>query len=194
MPALQDKIIILLLVIFPYLLWGHKINIFAAVEGNKIYTQSYTSDGTKIKGGVIEVYDKNGNKLLTGQTDSLGEFSFIIPKRDDLKIVVLGGMGHRAEAIVSADELPEIKKESIVRQQKKDSVIEVPKADFPIIDTILLKRMIENVVEAKIHPIVRMIAEQKRENVSFIEVIGGIGYIVGIIGIIAFFMKRKKNV
>ncbi len=193
MSTWQDKIIILWLTISPYLLWGHRINIFATVGGNRIYTQSYASDGSKVKGGLIEVYDKNGNKLLTGKTDSLGEFSFVIPKKDDLKIVVLGGMGHRAETIIGADELPEIK-EKIAPKLKKEGHKEVPRAETLAVDTTLLKRIVEEAVEAKIHPLIRMIAEEKRERIGFNEVIGGIGYIIGIIGIVAFFMKRKRNV
>lgn len=184
----------IILVFIPTISLAHKINIFATVKGNKIYIQSYASDGGKIKSGEIEIYDNSGNKLITGKTDSLGEFSFVIPKKDDLKIVLIGGMGHRAETVVSADELPEIQKESVVKQQKIDISVEPSKINAPVIDTILLRKMIEDVVEEKIHPLIRMMMEQKKEKVSFNEVIGGIGYIVGIIGIIAFFMKRKNNV
>lgn len=178
-------------IIILFLLIGHKINIFATVEGNKIYTQSYSSDGTKIKAGVIEVYDKSGNKLLKGETDSLGEFSFVIPKKEDLKIVLIGGLGHRAEITISKDELPEIK-ENFVKKKDKDNN-KLVYQNFPVIDTTMLKNMIGEVVEEKLHPIVRMIAEGKRKNIQFTEIIGGIGYIVGIIGILAFFMKRNKN-
>ncbi len=186
--------IFIILIFLPGIFYAHKINIFATVEGNKIYTQSYASDGGKIKGGDIEVYDKSGNKLITGKTDSLGEFSFVIPKKDDLRIVVIGGMGHRAETIVSVDELPEIKKEVVIKQEKKEGVKEAPKVEVQTVDTIVLKRIVEDALDAKLHPLIRMFAEQRKEGVHITEVIGGIGYIIGIIGIIAFFMKRKNNV
>ncbi|MEO0226302.1 MAG: hypothetical protein ABIL05_05065 [candidate division WOR-3 bacterium] len=176
-------------IFIPALLIAHKINIFATVEGNRIYTQSYASDGGKIKAGLIEVYDRAGNKLLTGQTDSLGEFSFPIPKRDDLKIVVIGGMGHRAETTISSDDLPEIK--TLPAPREKIAIIKTETANL---DTLLLKRMIEDAVGNQLHPVVKMLAEQRKERVSFTEVIGGIGYILGIIGIGMFFLSRKKNV
>ncbi|MEO0122726.1 MAG: hypothetical protein ABIL69_01815 [candidate division WOR-3 bacterium] len=184
----------ILLLSIPPICLAHKINIFATVEGNKIYTQSYASDGGKIKGGEIEVYDKSGNKLLSGKTDSLGEFSFVIPKKDDLRIVVIGGMGHRAETVVSADELPEIKKEIAVKVEKNEKYKEAPKTETAVIDTTLLERIVERVVDEKIRPVLRLIAEQKQEKIGITEVVGGIGYIIGIVGIIAFFMKRKNNV
>ncbi|MEO0184560.1 MAG: hypothetical protein ABIL22_04805 [candidate division WOR-3 bacterium] len=184
----------ILLLSIPAICLAHKINIFATVEGNRIYTQSYASDGGKIKGGVIEVYDKAGSKLLTGKTDSLGEFSFVIPKKDDLKIVVIGGMGHRTETVVSADELPEIKKPIAVKVEKNEGYKEVPKTEITAIDTTLLERIVERVVDEKIRAVLRLIAEQKKEKIGITEVVGGIGYIIGIVGIIAFFMKRKSNV
>lgn len=183
------KNIFCVLIIFINFVFGHKINIFATVEGGRIYTQSYASDGAKLKGAIIEVYDKSGEKLITGKTDSLGEFSFVIPKKDDLKIVLIGGMGHRAETTVSADMLPEIKTAS----PKKVTVSTVGKEIAPI-DTLLLRQTIEDVLQAQLHPVIKMIAEQKKEKVSFTEIIGGIGYILGIIGIAMFFMSKRKSV
>jgi len=184
------------LFLIPCIILGHKINIFATVEGNKIYTQSYASDGGKIKGGTIEVYDKAGNKILTGITDSLGEFSFNIPKKDDLKIVVIGGMGHRAETIISAQDLPEIDNPKLEKTQfkpKKESV-QSPVITNVEIDTIVIKRLIEDAFDRKFHSVIKLIAEQKKERVRFTDIIGGIGYIFGIIGIFAYFMGKKKNV
>jgi len=193
---MKSKNLIMLLILFSGIALGHKINIFATVEGNKIFTQSYASDGRKIKGGIIEVYDKSGNKLLSGVTDSLGEFSFVIPKKDDLKIVVLGGMGHRAETIVSAEDLPEVvvpKGEKTQVKPKKEPV-QSPLIATAEIDTMVIRKMIEDALDRKLHPVMRMLAEQKKEKIKFTEVIGGIGYIFGIIGIFAFFMGKKKNV
>ncbi|MCX7995495.1 MAG: hypothetical protein N3A65_06980 [candidate division WOR-3 bacterium] len=185
---------LLLILCITGMIFAHKINIFATVEGDRIYTQSYASDGSKIKGGLIEVYDKNGNKLLTGKTDSLGEFSFLIPERDDLRIVVTGGMGHRAEAVISADELPQVKKEPGAKQRQEKKSECGKESITPAIDTASLRIMIEEAIDTRIQTVIRMLVEQKKKDVGYVEIIGGIGYIVGIIGIIAFFMGRKKNV
>ncbi len=194
---MKCKNLVMLLILFSVIAMGHKINIFATVEGNKIFTQSYASDGGKIKGGTIEVYDKAGNKLLTGITDSLGEFSFNVPKKDDLKIVVIGGMGHRAETFISAEDLLDIKIEvpkKIASKQNKEIPEISNRQNIPVIDTLILKRMIENVMDEKLHTVIKMLAEGKEDKIHFTEVIGGIGYIFGIIGIISLFMSRKKNV
>ena len=74
---------------------AHKVNLFAYVDGGKIYTESYFADGKPVKGGKVLVYDNRKKLLLEGVTDKAGLFSFDIPKVDDLDIVIDAFMGHR---------------------------------------------------------------------------------------------------
>ena len=84
---------------------AHKVNIFAYVEGDTIYTESYFPDGRKVEGGAIEVYDSQGKRLLEGKTDKQGLFSFKIPKKDDLTIVLVATMGHRNEFLLKKEDM-----------------------------------------------------------------------------------------
>ena len=84
---------------------AHRVNIFAWVEGDTVFVECKFSDGTKVNEGVIKVYDSAGKELLNGKTNATGEFSFKVPKQDDLKIVLDAGMGHRAEWPVSKQDL-----------------------------------------------------------------------------------------
>ncbi|SPD72912.1 conserved exported hypothetical protein [uncultured Desulfobacterium sp.] len=74
---------------------AHKVNVFAYVEAGKVYTESYFPDGGRVEGGKVLVYDSQNNLLLEGVTDKNGEFSFDIPKVDDLNIVIEATMGHK---------------------------------------------------------------------------------------------------
>ena len=74
---------------------AHKVNIFAYVDGGKIYTESYFVDGKPVREGKVLVYDSREKLLLEGTTNKDGLFSFEIPKVDDLKIVIDASMGHR---------------------------------------------------------------------------------------------------
>jgi len=76
---------------------AHRVNVFAWVEGDTVFVECKYPDGTKVHAGIIRVLDSGGNQLLTGKTNAAGEFSFKIPKQDDLKIILEAGMGHRAE-------------------------------------------------------------------------------------------------
>lgn len=98
---------------------AHKVDIFVYVEGDVIYTESSFSCGKKVEGGIIEVYDSSGNKLLEGVTNKEGSFNFKLPKRDDLRIVLIAPMGHRASYILSKEEVEsksEAKKEERVKK------------------------------------------------------------------------------
>ncbi|GAI35935.1 unnamed protein product, partial [marine sediment metagenome] len=100
---MKNKLYLILIFIFLIIMainisvFAHKVIIFAYVEGDRVYTESYFSDGKKCVDSKIEVFDKQGDKLLEGLTDEEGEFSFEVPPEDgDLKIVLTAGMGHRA--------------------------------------------------------------------------------------------------
>lgn len=74
---------------------AHKVNLFAYVEGGKVYTESYFSDGRPAEGGKVLVFDSQDHLLLEGVTDKEGLFSFAVPKIDDLTIVLEATMGHK---------------------------------------------------------------------------------------------------
>lgn len=74
---------------------AHKVNLFAYVDGGRIYTESYFADGKPVKSGKVLVYDSRDVLLLEGVTDKAGLCSFDIPKIDDLNIVIDATMGHR---------------------------------------------------------------------------------------------------
>ena len=150
----------LIIIVINISVFAHKVNIFAYVEGDRIYTESYFNDGKKCVDSKIEVFDNQGNKLLEGLTNQEGVFSFQVPQNDgDLKIVLNASMGHRAEYTITADEL-------------KDAV--------------------EVIKEGLEEPISSERKDESSFKISPTEIIGGIGYIVGIFGIIAYFLSRKR--
>lgn len=197
----------LIIIVINISVFAHKVNIFAYVEVDRIYTESYFNDGKKCVDSKIEVFDNQGNKLLEGLTNQEGVFSFQVPQNDgDLKIVLNASMGHRAEYTITADELKDavgVIKEELeepISSERKDesSLTEVDKQEetiSPEISSLDLKEiqaLIEDVLDKKLEPIMREIKKSKTDKISPTEIIGGIGYIVGIFGIIAYFLSRKR--
>ena len=86
---------------------AHKVTIFAWVEGDTVHTQSKFSGGRRAQNSTVVVYDMDGNQLLEGKTDENGEFSFKIPKKTGLKVVLKASMGHMAEWTIPAEEITE---------------------------------------------------------------------------------------
>ncbi|PIW12634.1 MAG: hypothetical protein COW35_00390 [Candidatus Infernicultor aquiphilus] len=197
----------LIIIVINIPIFAHKVNIFTYVEGNKVYTESYFNDGKKCVSSKMEVFDNQGNKWLEGLTDQEGNFSFEIPQEEgDLKIVLTASMGHRAECIIRADELRNttgLVQENLKEPTSKESTESIlvykmgeeNKVVSPEISSQNLKEvqlLIENILDEKLTPVMREIKKSQEDKISPTEIIGGIGYIFGIFGIIAYFLNRKK--
>jgi nickel transport protein len=188
--------LLLLIAQFPGIAHAHKVNIFAWVEGDMIYTESKFSGGRRAKQAPVEVYDENGKILLKGVTNDQGEFSFKIPKRTSLRIVLLAGMGHRAEWTIPADEIQEVfekaSEENIMPQSEKSRPIDTAKANASgSIDVPELQTAFEKALDKKLRPIIKMISAIKDEKTSPQEIFRGIGYIIGLIGLTLYFKSRR---
>ena len=197
----------LIIIVINIPIFAHKVNIFTYVEGNKVYTENYFNDGKKCVSSKMEIFDNQGNKWLEGLTDQEGNFSFEIPQEEgDLKIVLTASMGHRAECIIRADELRNttgLVQENLKEPTSKESTESIlvykmgeeNKVVSPEISSQNLKEvqlLIENILDEKLTPVMREIKKSQEDKISPTEIIGGIGYIFGIFGIIAYFLNRKK--
>lgn len=171
---------------------AHRVNVFAWVEGDTIFTESYFSGGHKPSGSRIEVFDPQGNRLLTGRTNERGMFSFKIPKKTDLKIVLHASMGHKAEYVLPQKELSaSASPPSIDRQhqgqadtQKESRTISVDKQE--------LEAVVGKILDEKLRPIKRKLAARESSGPTWRDIVGGIGYIVGLMGIALYFANRRK--
>ena len=180
----------MLIVTIPSFVFAHKVNIFAYVEDGTVYTESYFPDGKKVSGGLVEVYDSQGNKLLEGKTNKDGYFNFKPSKRDDLKIFINASMGHKSSYTLSVDELP--KKITTQNLQKIERRKSKNKETFQV-DLGQIKNIIDDSIDEKLKPIKIEIRKLKQRKITFVEVIAGIGYIFGIMGIALYFLNKRKK-
>jgi nickel transport protein len=84
---------------------AHRVNLFAWVEGDTVYVESKFSSGKHVNGGKITVTDPKGTVLINATTDENGKFSFKVPQKTELKIVLEAGTGHRAEWTIADHEI-----------------------------------------------------------------------------------------
>lgn len=167
--------------------FAHKVNIFAYAEGGTVYTESYFPDGRKVREGLVEVYDSRGEKLLEGRTDQDGLFGFKSLGNGDLKIVITASMGHKNSYLLSsAEPAPAPDQPSVpetISERSEPAEVSLDR----------LKKVIDLSLDEKLKPIMRQLAAAREEEISFPEVIGGIGYIVGLTGILFYFLGKKKQ-
>jgi len=167
---------------------AHKVIIFAWVEGDTVFTESKFSGGREATDAQVLVFDRDGKQFLEGKTDNKGKFSFKIPKLTDLRIVLDAGMGHKAEWRIPESE---IKEAGGVSEKKRAGESAQP------IDVGLskeeIKELIEESLDRKLRPIVRMMTESQSKGPSITEIVGGIGYIFGLMGVAIYFKNRGKK-
>lgn len=181
---------------------AHKVNLFAYVEDDTVITESYFSDGRKCRDSTIEVFDKRGKKLAEGKTDEEGRFSFRPPIRTDLVIRLTASMGHHAEYVVPASDLSDkipagpaaeavsAKGPARSPDEASDSLESPPVQHRASTEDI--EQAVEKALSRQLAPIRRALEESRRAR-RFSDVVGGIGYIVGLMGLILYFRSRQRR-
>ena len=182
---------------------AHKVSVFAWVEGDTVHTQSKFFGGKKLNDARVNVFDAAGNLLLEGRTDAGGEFSFTAPERAEMKIVVSAGMGHQADWTVRATDFAGLTEASSSTEanasqsssqftlaQNSGSQTHTP-AFTP--DSKEIQIIFEKALDKKLTPVIKMLSEAREQRPGMRDILGGIGYIVGLVGLAAYFSSRKKK-
>ncbi|RUM88680.1 MAG: hypothetical protein DSZ25_01785 [Thermovibrio sp.] len=162
---------------------------FVDVDGNNVSLVSYFSDGTPAKNAKVTVYDSNGKVVLMGKTDKEGEFDFKIEKPGKYKVVVNAELGHRAVTTFQIGNLTNENSNSQEtsgeeKEQKTEAVSNIS------------EREIRKVIREELRPIHRELLkiEERESSISYKDVIGGLGWIIGIFGAFMFgYCVRRKN-
>jgi len=178
----------ILVISTPLPAFAHKVIIFAWVEGDTVFTESKFSGGKRAINAQVQVFDREDKQLLEGKTNNKGEFSFKIPKLTDLRIVLTAGTGHKGEWTIPESEIQEVA-----------ALLEKKKAEEPSQTTAVgltkeeIKDLIDDSLDRKLRPIVRMMTESQSKGPSVNEIVGGIGYIVGLMGVALYFRNRGRK-
>ncbi len=168
--------------------FAHKVIIFAWVEGDTVFTESKFSGGRRPINAQVQVFDREGQQLLEGRTDDKGEFSFKVPKITDLRVVLTAGTGHKGEWTIPESEI----REAVALLEKKPA--EGPSQPISVgLSREEIKDLIEDSLDRKLRPIVRMMTESRKKGPSVSEIVGGIGYILGLMGVAIYFKNRGKK-
>ena len=194
---------------------AHRVNIFAFVDGDAVTVECGYNRSQKVRQGTVEVFDaESGEKLLEGLTDDKGVFRFPISEAmlragHALRLRIIAGEGHQNEWIVEADELA-------VAEAGPSPAQAAPVAAPPALAGASaspgasaalaspsapsgasggatpqdVERIVNAALDAKLSPIKRLLAEQAEAGPSLRDIIGGLGWIFGLIGVAAYFRRR----
>ncbi len=181
---------------------AHKVNLFAWYDGKMILAEGYFSGGNKAMDSTILVFDSEGKEVFHGMTDKKGEFSFKPPGNGEHRLVLEAGMGHRAEALVSVQgtksgpaapeagqagpqtaESPELKGAGQAAKDAHKETVALTSAEF------------EQILDRKLNPVKEQLLRlaEQGDKVGFRDVVAGLGYIAGLMGLAMYLTQRKRK-
>jgi len=175
---------------------AHKVTVFAWVEGDTVQTESKFSGGRMAKQARIEVYDGSGNLLLDGQTDDEGHFGFKAPQKDDLQVVLIAGAGHRNEWVVKAEEFTGptllVAEGDAVPTKVARPPVEASLPEGVDVTRDELQMMIETALDKKLQPVLNRL-RQVDDGPRLADIVAGLGYILGLVGLGAYIHYRRRS-
>jgi nickel transport protein len=160
---------------------AHRLNVFAVEEGDMIHLKAKFAGGRYVKAGHVMVLDSKENVLHEGQTDDAGSYLFKRPAVGPLKIVVDAGQGHRGEWMLDEPESASAPGEERPTAQ----------ANLPVSGSEEIRKIVEESVERNIRPLKTMMLESMEKGFSLRDIMGGVGYIIGLVGLVAYFRARS---
>ena len=185
-------LIAILFAVFPEDSRAHNVNLFAYKEAGSVHTEAYFTDGTACRNSKITAYDAEGSIVAEGYTDGEGYYTFPHSGTGDLRIVLRADIGHGNEILLRTGETGTGHRSSKMERTEGDN--RDSKTDFNK-DAYIDEAVLERIIEAKIAPIrdsVRTI-QKRLERPTLGEIIGGLGWIVGIAGAYMWGASRRKK-
>ena len=150
---------------------AHQLYVHALARGRAIEGRAYFHGDLPAAGAQVRLYDAAGNLQSQARTDEHGQFRFECHQRTDHQVVVDDGAGHRAVTAVRGEDLsPELASEfgptaAAGRGYGDPSVA----AELQSLNSQIVQ--------------LRRELDAYRQQLRWKDLIGGVGYLVGVLGL-----------
>ncbi len=185
-----------LLVCLP--LSAHKLKVFATAEGEKILGQAYFVGGAGAGGATIRITDTEGRVLAQPKPDEEGNFSYRVEQRMDYRVEADSQDGHIASWTLQADEFSSGLPVTEAHGQPASGDLAAPEPVQPTAEALstaaerVSVQQVEAAVARQIRPL-REALQAQEERVRLRDIVGGIGYIIGLAGLGLWWGGRRRN-
>lgn len=197
---------------------AHKVNVFALASGGTVSGEAYFSGGAKAQDAAVEIADPSGRVVAKGRTGADGTFSLVLPDdaRAPLTVTLKAGEGHQGSFVLKETDQPArqpARETAVARQDKAapaspadgptgslaPAAVAAPVSSAPSVfsadDDARLAALVEaataRAVEEKLAPLRVSLARlsAKDEDARLRDIIGGLGWIMGLVGLAAWFKR-----
>ncbi len=195
-------VFITLFLFLPAVSHAHRVNVFAWFNGEKVVGKAYYSNGRPAEHAKIEIIGTRTGSRLSCITDEKGGFSFKPPGKDTYRLILHAGQGHRATTLVNVRIDEQTKNQDNSHNKGKglsklqgnggfSSVEGVSKDTSSCKD---IEKAVDKVLKVRLQPVYKAIEDMaiSQSRVKVKDVVSGLGYIIGIMGIWAYMSSRRK--
>ncbi len=169
---------------------AHKLKVFARVEGGEILGSAYFVGGAPAAGAGVRVLDGNGSVLATLTPDAEGRFRYRPAEPGDYLVEADSGDGHVARWSLAAKAFVATVAEptaQAVATPTTDPSVAAPPAPLP---EPALAALVEEAVARQVGPL-REQLQAYEDKVRLHDVLGGVGYILGLAGLALWWRSRS---
>lgn len=176
--------------------FAHKIKLFATAQGTTISGTAYLPGGGRIAGAEVTARDPDGTGLATAVTDDDGAFSMEATRRVDHLLDLDTGDGHRATFRIAATQLPPTLPGPEGAAQVSADTPAAEAGPVPAAASALseeaLEAIVARAVAAQLNPL-REQMDAREDRARLQDILGGLGWIMGLTGIAFFLLARKER-
>lgn len=190
---------------------AHRLKLFVSVEGMTLSGYAFFIGGGRPQDVAFVVKDANGTAVHQGRTDAEGAFAWTAGKPADYTLAVDTGDGHFAEEKIAADRfspeasaaptttstplLSPVRDTTPPPPEGASVVAQTPTCPAPV-DPALVARLTESAVDRAVARQLRPLIEAQdlaEGRLRFNDIMGGIGMIVGLAGLGAWGLSRRRE-
>lgn len=184
---------------------AHRLKIFAHVAGDTIAGYGFYIGGGRPQGVEVTFSDGAGREIGTATTGADGAYSFTPPGSGTYRLKINGGDGHFAEATVAftsegdagvpatPTETPSSHAENQPSASALPAIPAQSSAELSPQTVRLIEESVDKAVSRQITPLLEAY-DAADGKVRFNDIIGGLGWIVGLAGLYLWFRARLAAV
>ncbi len=184
---------------------AHQVYVFASPVGTRIEGRAYFRGGSPCKHCPVRLIVGDEAEPIVVETDDDGNFAYELAEPHDVRIVVDAGEGHTAEYTIAAEEFgtgsgdasregdetaAASGQEEAASDGRAEADVEEPSAEVEAGQgdemTVQLAALRMQIVR------LREDVQSLRERLWLRDILGGIGFILGLTGIAYYFAMRKQ--
>lgn len=183
---------------------AHRVNIFAWPDNGSIEVECKFSGGTPARQAAVTARDTvTGAVVLSGKTDDRGRLSLpagagIIATAHPLELTVNAGEGHQNHWRFTAEDIAALQAPADTEVSTRSEALTPVAAGKPASEQTLtvtpaqLERIVNGALSRQLAPIRQQLAELSNPEPGLRDIVGGLGWLIGLAGLAAFFSRRKR--